>query len=242
MQVDRPAQLQGPCRWSAAPAAFLSIPTALAALALTHASHLVPPCHFAAAKEQLLNLIEIAYLRAGLLDATPQQHGGLAAIEALLASKGRSISAAGVRGQQAGSLGACFQPPRPASRIHAAPCPLTPCTQSGASACRSGSAKRRCSPRACCASTAAPSPLHPTSRPRMPRSNCARGCPRARRSSTRGWDGPRGSWRGQGRRCMPFCVEFGPSEEGAVRLGSNEVRLLLSWHGPSAGAQCCGAW
>ncbi|PRW33927.1 hypothetical protein C2E21_7422 [Chlorella sorokiniana] len=53
---------------------------------------------FAEVKQQLFDLIEIAYLRAGLLDAGPHQEGGLAAIEALLASKNGSISAAEWRG------------------------------------------------------------------------------------------------------------------------------------------------
>ena len=51
-------------------------------------------------KQQLFDLIEIAYLRAGLLDTGPQQEDGLAAIEALLTSRNGSISAAGEQGNQ----------------------------------------------------------------------------------------------------------------------------------------------
>ncbi|KAI7837154.1 hypothetical protein COHA_009030 [Chlorella ohadii] len=53
---------------------------------------------FPEVKQQLFDLIEIAYLRAGVLDVSPHQEGGLAAIEALLASKNGSISAAEWRG------------------------------------------------------------------------------------------------------------------------------------------------
>lgn len=54
-------------------------------------------------RQHLFNLIEIAYLRAGLLDATPQQHSGLAALEALLGSKGGSINASGGLGKREGA-------------------------------------------------------------------------------------------------------------------------------------------
>jgi hypothetical protein len=46
-------------------------------------------------KQELLDLIEMAFTQAGLLDQTPQQKGGLAVVEALLQSREGSISAAG---------------------------------------------------------------------------------------------------------------------------------------------------
>lgn len=46
-------------------------------------------------KQQLLDLIEIAFQRAGLLDASPQQQGGLAAMEAVLSAKSGAVNAAG---------------------------------------------------------------------------------------------------------------------------------------------------
>jgi hypothetical protein len=52
----------------------------------------LPP---AEARQELYELMELAYLSAGLLDATPQREGGLAAVVALLRSKDGTISAAG---------------------------------------------------------------------------------------------------------------------------------------------------
>ena len=54
-----------------------------------------PASRCAEVKCELLDLIEMAFVQAGLLDQTPQQEGGLAVVEALLQSKEGSISAAG---------------------------------------------------------------------------------------------------------------------------------------------------
>lgn len=43
----------------------------------------------------MLDFVGMAFLQAGLLDASPHQHGGLAAVEALLASQAGAIGAAG---------------------------------------------------------------------------------------------------------------------------------------------------
>ncbi|KAL4436714.1 hypothetical protein ABPG75_003853 [Micractinium tetrahymenae] len=66
---------------------------------------------FTEVKQQMLDLIELAFLQAGLLDQTPQREGGLRCIEALLRSQDGGISAADFRErvpdreQQLGLLG-----------------------------------------------------------------------------------------------------------------------------------------
>jgi hypothetical protein len=57
-----------------------------------HRYRLIPS---AEVKQELLDLIEMAFTQAGLLDQTPHQKGGLAVVEALLQSREVSISAAG---------------------------------------------------------------------------------------------------------------------------------------------------
>ena len=146
------------------------------------------PCPPADVRQQLFDLIEIAYLRAGLLDATPQQEGGLAAVEALLASRGGGLTAAGgPRGpawEQDGlrlCVGHVVCPPL--SELHPSPSPLLPRlpllpllplppnTQSGGALCRTASGRRNCFLKACCALTATACASRPTWRPLTPRSS-----------------------------------------------------------------------
>lgn len=93
---------------------------------------------FADVKQQLFSFVEMTYVHAGLLDASPQQHGGLAAIEALLASKGCAIPTSGARPRRRARLqGSCSAgrpgpaaPPRRdctrAPRLLCPPHPLPP--------------------------------------------------------------------------------------------------------------------
>ena len=74
-------------------------------------------------RARLMDLMELAYLQAGLLDASEQQAEGLGALEALLASADGSMSAAGecVCGERAcappcGAAGA--QSPAPPHHAH----------------------------------------------------------------------------------------------------------------------------